>query len=326
MQTKIEWATKVWNPITGCNEGCTWCYARAFAHRMQNNPNAKIRHKYRNGFKPTFHNETLDEPKSWRNPQRVFIGSMGDLFDPEFTIGAFYKVMKVMSTYRQHTYMLLTKKPAIMLKYAEAWMKDNHTTALPDNIWCGVTITNQQQADDFIPVLINIKAKIRFVSIEPITGPVQLNKIIQLRRSPLLDLLLPKFFNYISNIDWVIVGGMTGPKSTPAHPLWIAAIRDTCIQFNKPFFFKGWGAYHTDWINLTNAKPVFKMFTTFQQWQQKLWVQPGDKLISISGQVPKCGSEIRDCQYPIAIMSPVKKGQHLRQIEEQEWNMIPTTT
>jgi protein gp37 len=321
--SKIEWAPTVWNPITGCSKSCPNCYAKSFANRMKNNPNPKVREKYRNGFLPTFHPEVINEPSKWRKPKRVFVGSMGDLFDPAFTIAQFFAVMRVMNTHREHTFMLLTQQADTMLNYIETWLSANDLKKLPQNIWCGVTVTNQADADDRIPVLINVPAHVRFVSIEPLTGPINLTTTHLLRRNFLLDFISPRFYNYISNIQWVICGGMTGNKATPMHPHWVEDIRRQCVLFDKPFFFKGWGAYYTSWINMSNGVPQFKYFNRFLEWQQKMWVKPGDKLVSIDGTIPKCGGDMKTCKYPVAILSKAKKGIHNRLLNGMEWNQIP---
>lgn len=247
MGTKIEWATKVWNPVTGCTKGCSYCYARRFAERMKKHPNAAIAEKYRNGFKPAVHPDLVFEPRKWKNPQRVFVASMGDLFDPEFGRPPFWNMMYEMSGTPQHTFMLLTKQPEKMLRYAKQWCNFNGTQLMPHNIWCGVSVSNQEEASKLIPVLLGVPASVRFISIEPMTGPVILTESgNDYHQNYLTGTLHVSGMNeptITPKLDWVIVGGMTGPDATPMLPKWVESIKNSCKLAGVPFFFKGWGEY-----------------------------------------------------------------------------------
>lgn len=250
MATKIEWATRVWNPVTGCSRGCRWCYARRFAERMKHHPNPSIANKYCRGFKPTVHYDQFYEPRKWRNPQRVFVCSMGDLFDPIHTNKVFESLIQEMSVWNgKHTFMLLTRNPLTMLHFSEIWCENYRVKQLPDNIWCGVSASNQEEANRLIPELIQVPAAVRFVSIEPMTGPIRLMHTEQ-DQSHYHNFLTGeyKLFPIITKtpkLDWVIVGGMTGPGSIPMHPQWVRSIKDECLATNTPFFFKSWG----DWVS-----------------------------------------------------------------------------
>ena len=221
--TKIEWATQVWNPVTGCSkisEGCANCYAEPFAKRLQNHPNFDIKYKYRDGFKPTTHPEVLNQPYEWKKPQRVFVCQMGDLFHDDVPNDFLIRVWSVMVNNPIHTFLLLTKRPENALKfynlYTESWRSNN--------IWIGVTAENQREADKRIPILLQIPAAIRFVSVEPMLSEIDIKP-------------------YINALDWVICGGETGRKARPLHPSWVRSLRDRCYVAQVPFFFKQWGEF-----------------------------------------------------------------------------------
>lgn len=222
--TKIEWANKVWNPITGCSYTCQWCYARRFANRLQHNPNVKVNHKYRNGFEPSFHPEALCEPSKWEKPARVFVCSMGELFDPAFMpnrISDLDRIFNVMEVHNMHTYILLTKQPALMLGYIESRYGNK---GVPGNIWIGVSVSNSIDFIRRVPILYNINASVRIISAEPLTGHIDLGI-------------------YADRIQWVICGGMSGHKAIPMHTSWVKSLLNQCISANIPFFFKRWGAH-----------------------------------------------------------------------------------
>lgn len=229
--TKIPWATKVWNPITGCekeSEGCAECYAEKFAKRLKNMPNPKVSEKYKNGFKPTCHPEALSEPETWKKPQRVFVGSMGDLFHDDISFEFITKVFAVMVMHPKHTFMLLTKRPQRMKEFID-WVNPNCLIDLK-NIWLGVTAENQERAAERIPILLEIPAAVRFVSVEPMLGQVN-------------------FIRGINQIDWVICGGETGSNARPLNGDWVKNLRDQCYVSETPFFFKQWG----EWITIDKS-------------------------------------------------------------------------
>lgn len=257
MGTKIEWATRVWNPVTGCTNTCKFpCYARRFANRLKNNPNKAVANKYRLGFKPTVHYELFFEPRKWRKPERVFVCSMGELFDPTLTSDAFLKLADIMSEFSgKHTFMLLTRRPKIMMELVNQFCEKHKIDQLPDNIWCGVSVSNQQEANLLIPILLNVQAKVKFVSIEPLTELITLTQTGQYFYHNFLtgDFANRSGKNTTPKLDWVIAGGMTGPGATPMHPGWARCLRDICKHHNTPFFFKGWG----DWKDNVDPKKKY---------------------------------------------------------------------
>lgn len=231
MPTKIEWATETWNPISGCtpvSEGCQNCYAKRMAQRLRGRFGYPP-YPY-DPFSPTIHYDKIDQPLKWKKPRRVFVCSMGDLFhqgvEYHWQIATFSAMIRAAETGRQHTFLLLTKRPAEMQRFIKSRdyerLRHNKPT---DHIWLGVTAENQKRADERIPVLLQIPAAKRFVSIEPMLGPVD------------LGLYYGERF-YLPTPDWVIVGGETGPGARPMNPDWARSVRDQCQEAGVPFFFK----------------------------------------------------------------------------------------
>jgi protein gp37 len=210
--SSIEWTEATWNPVTGCTKvsaGCKFCYAERMAARLK----AMGKENYRNGFKLTLHPDALDIPRRWGAGRLVFVNSMSDLFHPDVPLEFIQAVFKVMTECPQHTFQILTKRPEIAAKYA----KDLNW---PKNVWMGTSVENAAVATR-IAHLRRIPASTRFLSVEPLLGPI-----------PRLAL---------TGIHWVIVGGESGPGSRPIDPEWVRQIRDRCVDRGVPFFFKQWG-------------------------------------------------------------------------------------
>lgn len=208
----IEWTEATWNPVTGCTKvsaGCKNCYAERMAKRLK----AMGVPQYRNGFKLTIQPEMLDVPRRWKRPRKVFVNSMSDLFHPQVPLSFIQQVFKVMNDCPQHTFQILTKRPEIAAEYSKE-LKWSH------NIWMGTSVENMLVVHR-IKDLVRVRAKVRFLSLEPLLGP--------LPRLPL------------SGIHWVIVGGESGPRARPMEEHWVTQIRDRCIAQSVPFFFKQWG-------------------------------------------------------------------------------------
>jgi protein gp37 len=210
--SKIEWTDCTWNPVTGCShvsEGCENCYAERMAKRLQamGNPN------YVDGFKVRCHRHMLARPLEWRTPRYVFVNSMSDLFHPEVPTEFIKDVFAVMAKAHWHTFQVLTKR-------AERLWELGQSLPWSPNIWAGVTIENQACLSR-LDSLLHTQAPVRFLSLEPLLDPLSG-----------LDL---------SGIDWVIVGGESGPKARPMRPEWVRSIRDMCEEAQVPFFFKQWG-------------------------------------------------------------------------------------
>lgn len=261
--TKIEWTDKTWNPITGCSkisEGCQNCYAERMAKRFWRDKTVKpgeVTTVIRGFGDVKRHPESLEEPLHWRKPQKIFVCSMGDLFHASVPFMAIAQVFGIMHSCKQHTFMVLTKRPQSMKEFIEWFTGPDWRGAWPNeypHVWLGVTAENQQRADERIPLLLETPAAVRFVSIEPMLGPVDLTKIPWIedpiipgdRRNALHEIWDPAFPIRLTRhkLDWVICGGETGPGARPMHPDWARGLKDQCQESGTPFCFKSWG----DWF------------------------------------------------------------------------------
>ena len=212
-RSKIEWTDATWNPVTGCTQispGCAHCYAKTFAERFRGVPG----HPYELGFEPQLRRERLNQPLRWTKPRTIFVNSMSDLFHEDVPDDYIHKVFEVMQAADQHRYQVLTKRAERLAQIAPAlpW---------PDHIWMGVSVENQRWTSR-IALLRDTPAAIKFLSCEPLLGPLELD---------------------LNGIDWVIAGGESGPGARPMHPDWVRAVRDQCVESGTPFFFKQWGAH-----------------------------------------------------------------------------------
>lgn len=210
--SKIEWTESTWNPITGCTKispGCKHCYAERLALRLK----AMGQPNYKNGFAVTLHDQAVELPLKWKQPQTIFVNSMSDIFHEEVPIPFIQKVFDIMEKSPQHRFQVLTKRSERMLEI-------HHLLNWSDNIWIGVSV----ESDDYlyrIDHLRQIGAKIKFLSLEPLLGPI-----------PNMNLY---------EINWVIAGGESGTGSRPMQLDWVRDIREQCIHNKIPFFFKQWG-------------------------------------------------------------------------------------
>ena len=213
-QSHIEWTEMTWNPVTGCDkvsEGCRYCYAESFARRLKAMGNGK----YSNGFELTLHPDVLQEPFRWKKPRVVFVNSMSDLFHKDVPVDYIRDVFEVIRQNPQHVFQVLTKR-ADVLRYYDS----EDQLFWPHNVWMGVSVENARNMDR-IDLLRQTRAKVKFLSCEPLLGPLS---------SMNLD-----------GIDWVIVGGESGRKARTIDPEWVQEIREQCLAANVPFFFKQWG-------------------------------------------------------------------------------------
>ena len=212
--TEILWTERTWNTVSGCTKyslGCQNCYAARHTRRLQKNP--KIT-KYRAGFDTVVcHPQALEEPLRWRKPSLVFVNSMSDLFHADVPFEFIDSVFDVMRGADHHFYQVLTKRAERMAEYAE-------TREWPEHVWAGVTVEDRRYYQR-IDSLKKVPAAVRFLSIEPMLGPM-----------PSMDL---------SGIHWVIVGGESGPGARPMEAEWVIDVRDQCVVADVPFFFKQWG-------------------------------------------------------------------------------------
>lgn len=218
-ESKIEWTDKTWNPITGCSKkstGCLNCYAEVMSRRLK----AMGQAKYSNGFKVTLHEQCLDEPLTWRGAHNIFVCSMSDIFHEEVPFDFVDKMFDIIKRTPQHRYQILTKRAERMAEYFA-------TRSIPENVWLGVTV--EAQSSRFrIDRLRNLSASVKFLSCEPLVE--DLGEI---------DL---------TGIDWVIVGGESGPKARPMQESWALNIRRQVEEQGARFFFKQWGTWGADGI------------------------------------------------------------------------------
>ncbi len=214
-KSAIEWTEATWNPTTGCTKislGCKNCYAERLALRLQAMGNPK----YANGFRLTLHEDALDIPLRWKKPRLIFVNSMSDLFHEDIPPDFIRRVFETMQKAHWHIFQVLTKRAERLAELAPQlpW---------PPNVWMGVTVEEQRYTYR-IDLLRTVPAAVRFLSLEPLLGPL-----------PNLNL---------KGIHWVIVGGESGPGARPMRPEWATDIRDQCLAADVPFFFKQWGGVH----------------------------------------------------------------------------------
>jgi protein gp37 len=228
-KSKIEWTDATWNPVTGCSKvsaGCDHCYAERLALRLQKMGSKR----YRNGFAVTLHEDALELPLRWRESRRIFVNSMSDLFHGSVPTGFIDRVFEVMGRASWHQFQVLTKRPGRMAAYITGMVpaRDGKLIRVPrypgrdvpDNVWLGTSVEDQRVVDR-VEHLRRVPGPVRFLSCEPLIGPIQG-----------LDL---------TGIDWVIVGGESGPDHRPIKKEWVHEIRRACRKHKAAFFFKQWG-------------------------------------------------------------------------------------
>lgn len=244
-KTGIEWTDATWNPVTG------YCYAETFAERWRGTRG----HYFETGFDVQLRPDKLDLPLRWTKPRKVFVNSMSDLFHDKVPDEYIARVFAVMALAPQHTFQLLTKRHGRMRALLnsrdflqlvwDAWSLEDgpdeseslgtdpaERWPLP-NVWLGVSAEDQKRADLRIPALLDTPAAVRFVSAEPLLGPIDLHG----------DPIGKDSVFWIGHLDWVIVGGESGPGARPMHPDWARSIRDQCVAGGVPFLFKRWGEW-----------------------------------------------------------------------------------
>ncbi|WP_432846023.1 DUF5131 family protein [Amycolatopsis sp. CA-161197] len=273
-QSRIEWTDATWNPVTGCTKvsaGCDHCYAETLHERFNGKGSFAT---------VTPHPDRLEKPVGWRKPRRVFVNSMSDLFHKDVPDRFIAKVFHTMGTSPQHTFQVLTKRPGRMrallnsVDFVNLMIDVDRKTGfgstkekeeeqarlfiasprwpLP-NVWLGVSTEDQKWADIRIPALLDTPAAVRWISAEPLLGPVTLNPYwlhgapewgpeYREPTSP-TGLLVQDLVSVKPQLDWVVVGGESGPGARPMHPAWARSLRDQCASANVPFLFKQWGKW-----------------------------------------------------------------------------------
>lgn len=282
-QSSIEWTEATWNPVTGCTKvspGCDNCYAETFAERWRGTPG----HHFETGFDVTLRPNALELPLRWRKGRRVFVNSMSDLFHKDVPDEYIAQVFAVMSLTPQHTYQVLTKRHGRMrslltssdfrlaCEKAQMEIVNDETAPLTAyqreaktsqwwsdfaeplrNVWLGVSVEDQKRADLRIPALLETPAAVRFLSCEPLLGPVKLPLFDETEGCTCGGYGPPYYVHEArcgltpglawGGLHWVIVGGESGPGARPMHPQWARDLRDQCVTADVPFFFKQWGAW-----------------------------------------------------------------------------------
>jgi protein gp37 len=241
-KSTIEWTELTWNPVTGCDKisaGCKNCYAEVMHRRLQ----GMFPEKYSNDFSGGVqcHEDELYRPLSWKKPSVIFVNSMSDLFHKDVPFEFIALVFLSMAKYDWHTYQVLTKRADRMLEFFQ-WIQSDAAgihRLLTDrrgkwplpNVWIGVSCEDQRSADDRMPLLFQCPAAVRFLSCEPLLGPIDLYLCTGLNK------------HHLNMLHWVIAGGESGHKARPTHPAWARSLRDQCKAADVPFFFKQWGSW-----------------------------------------------------------------------------------
>lgn len=265
--TKIEWTDATWNPIVGCtrvSEGCVNCYAERFAARFPDRFGGVSRmteYGPRWTGKIVLRPEALNLPLRWRKQRRIFVNSMSDLFHENVEFAHIVAIFRVMAIAQHHTFQILTKRPQRMLEVmnllpealktifpAEKHPEVNAPGWPLPNVWLGVSVENQRAADERIPLLLQTPAAVRFLSCEPLLGPVDLKPYLEPYIRTKHDGSKRGTVWADPGIDWIIVGGESGPGARPMHPDWVRSIRDQCKAAEVPFFFKQWGEWKLSWM------------------------------------------------------------------------------
>lgn len=246
-KTKIEWTEETWNPSTGCSKvssGCKFCYAEVMAKRLK----AMGVKGYENGFGFTLMPERLAQPLKRKKPTKFFVNSMSDLFHEDMPDDFLNQIFNVIRKTPRHIYQILTKREDSMAAYFK-------NKLIPQNVWLGVTVEDRKAGLPRIDILRELNASIKFLSIEPLLEDLgNLN---------------------LSGIDWVIVGGESGPKARPMDEQWVRNIKDQCEIFDVPFFFKQWGTWGADMVKRNKKK-------NGRTFQGKTWEEYPVEIQSVS--------------------------------------------
>lgn len=340
--TKIQWTNKTWNPIVGCSKvsaGCKNCYAIRMAWRLQH-----IHHsaeKYAGTVEKTaggqlnwtgkvnFSDRDLLKPLTWKKPAMVFVNSESDLFHESVPFEVIDQVYAVMGRCQHHTFQVLTKRPARMLEYYKSgpyqrilnaayeyrlpkWLSlgagiDNPNTPGAwgwKHVWLGVSVENQQAANERIPLLLQVPAAVRFLSCEPLLGPVDLSLYFNGANSYGVS---PNGEEW-GRLHWIITGGESGKDARPMHPVWVRSLRDQCQKAGTTFFFKQWGTWKP-FVLGDSRKPDYGTFKNNPgDWNDE---PVGTFLLDVLGL--DWGT----------VMTKVGKKAAGRQLDGREWNEFP---
>lgn len=311
-KSKIEWTDVTWNPVTGCSkvsDGCKNCYAERMTARFRKDHKPWTLANAQHNIK--LHSDRLSIPLTWKKPRKVFVNSMSDLFHDLVPVDYILRVFLTMRNTPWHTYQVLTKRAERMKWFMNDFLPAAEALAdatlqvkpPPSNVWLGVSVENQQAADERIPLLLQTPAAVRFLSCEPLLGPVDI--AWSLSRNPLdigSGILSRGHFSpgleTLKPLQWIICGGESGPEARPMHPDWARSLRDQCVDAGVPFFFKQWGEW---WPSIDDGsaygKGLLRKFPIFD------W---GNGIISRRCGVQLAGRWLDDCfwdEYPRAVQA-----------------------
>lgn len=226
--SRIAWTEAVWNPVTGCSKvsaGCKHCYAERMAKRLAGRFGYPAEHP----FAVTLHPEKLSLPIGWRKPRRIFVNSMSDLFHKDVPDQFIWRVFETIVQCPHHVFQILTKRPERMAEFVNGMSRDPLS-----NVWYGVSVEDQKTAEERIPFLEDMTAAVRWLSCEPLLGPIDFHE-----RTATFDPLIDDFPNsLLTHVDWVVAGCESGPSARPMDLDWARFIRDECSCARVPFFFK----------------------------------------------------------------------------------------
>lgn len=295
--TTIEWTDKTWNPLRGCrrvSEGCRHCYAERMALRFSGpgQPYEGLVRKVGNEARWTGEvrlvPELLLEPLRWRKPRRVFVNSMSDLFHEDVPFEFIARVFAVMGTAREHIFQVLTKRPARMLQFMDT-LRNGYILDVPreagdelwasyilplPNVWLGVSVEDQAAADERIPLLLRTPAAVRWISAEPLFGPVDLSHYLVDDWTRIGD---DVHYHVGDSLHWVVVGGESGPGARPMHPDWARSLRDQCQAAGVAYFFKQWGEWTPNLFDVFDdyvvAKALSGSYPTTTLWNNEQIVE-----------------------------------------------------
>jgi len=334
--SSIEWTEATWNPTTGCTKvspGCDHCYAETFAERWRGVPG----HHFEQGFDVILRPDKLDLPLRWRKPRRIFVNSMSDLFHDAIPDEYIARVIAVMHQTPRHTYQVLTKRHARLRSlFTTKWadfseliqgaidgMYDDPDDQLlreawpVRNIWWGVSVEDQKWADIRIPALLETPAAVRWLSCEPLLGPLDLmregwllSEINQFEHDPAVHLY--RWMPQPGGLDWVVVGGESGPGARPMHPDWARGLRDQCTSASVPFFHKQNGQF-----SLVLDRPEAGDLWLARDGATSEW-EPGD------GYVRRGGEEfVWPGTRTVLVRRARSKHAAGREMDGREWNEYP---
>ena len=315
-KTGIQWTDATWNPIRGCSrvsEGCRNCYAETVANRFKG-PGQPYEGLIAKGGQwngsITVVEHLMDWPLRKRKPMRIFVNSMSDLFHQNVPFDVIRRIMLQMAFANHHTYQVLTKRPARMLEFFEWWgteAKRSFAAEMP-HVWLGVSVEDQATADERIPLLLQTPAAVRWISAEPLLGKVTLPPLCDL--SACGDHGGSRCDNATCHarvLDWVVVGGESGPHARPMHPEWARSLRDQCRDAGVPFFFKQWG----EWADADNGPEDDFAY----HGKHDCWVH-----FNGGYHTGKMGVDFFNC-YPMYRIGKKSAG---RLLDGREWNEYPS--